>query len=671
MKFKSLLFIVSLTVSLAVHAQERIALVIGNSNYAESPLKNPVNDARDISKQLKKLKFKVIEIYDADRRSFRKAIRKFGKKLNENSVGLFYYAGHGMQIEGENYLIPVKADIDSEEEVIDEAVSANLVLRKMEKANNGMNIVILDACRNNPFARSFRSGSKGLSRMDGPTGSIIAFSTAPGDVASDGTGTNGLYTEKLLEYLPKPGLSIEQVFKNVRINVRADSENQQIPWESSSLVRDFYFYESRGLKRKQKKDATEELFWKTVLANPTIDMYHLYLDKYPDGAFISIAKLQISKLGGIDNGREELVKAENLYEANDINEAFHWYKKAAAKSNPLAKAALAKLYKRGWGTDVDEVLSRNYGNEAFESVKKMAMSGNIKAEYYLGGMYSYGHGVSIDKKKSFYWYKKAASKGHAMAMSNIGYAFRYGQGVSQDYTKAMKWFKEAADRGYGTGDYNVGVLYDEGIGVNQNYKEAMKWYTKGADRGSSESMNNIGAFYKNGKGVEKDYMQAMRWFKKAADKGNGLSMHNIAEMYRKGQGVEKSNVQALKWHRNAAAKGDTDSMTTVGFFYHNGLSVDRNFSKAMVWYKKAAGKGNNFAINNIGSLYKNGLGVDKDYIQAMHWFKKAADKGNYLAMWNIGDMYKNGKGVANDYRKARRWFEKSCKKGHKDACAEL
>lgn len=221
--------------------EERVALIIGNSAYAEAPLLNPVNDARDIARNLESFGFKVILKENANFNDMKRAIREFGRSLHTNSVGLFYYSGHGMQVSGENYLIPVAAELHNEEEIEYETVNAGFVLAQMEAARNRMNIVILDACRNNPFARSFRSATRGLATMNAPTGTLIAYATAPGSTASDGTGKNGLYTEELLAQMNVPGQKIEDVFKRVRANVINRSNAQQTPWEASSLIGDFYF----------------------------------------------------------------------------------------------------------------------------------------------------------------------------------------------------------------------------------------------------------------------------------------------------------------------------------------------------------------------------------------------------------------------------------------------
>ena len=205
----------------------RTALVIGNAKYTSAPLRNPVNDARAISSTLQELGFQVTLLEDAGQKKMKRAIDKFGRAIRDGGVGLFYFSGHGMQVDGRNYLIPVDAEVDAEADVEYEAVEAGRVLAKMKTANNGMNLVILDACRNNPFARSFRSASKGLATLNAPSGTFIAYATSPGSVASDGTGDNGLYTGELVRHMKAPGLKIEEVFKRVRSGVQVKSDNKQ------------------------------------------------------------------------------------------------------------------------------------------------------------------------------------------------------------------------------------------------------------------------------------------------------------------------------------------------------------------------------------------------------------------------------------------------------------
>ena len=164
---------------------KRLALVIGNSDYREAPLRNPVNDARSMTRALQKLGFTVIAKENLTQEGMNEAVREFGDRLTSGTVGLFYFAGHGMQVKGKNYLIPIQSGIKCEDEVPYRAFDANQVLAKMDSARNGLNLVILDACRNNPFERSFRAGQEGLAPMDAPSGTLIAYAAKPGMRSKD------------------------------------------------------------------------------------------------------------------------------------------------------------------------------------------------------------------------------------------------------------------------------------------------------------------------------------------------------------------------------------------------------------------------------------------------------------------------------------------------------
>jgi hypothetical protein len=226
-------------------AERRVALVIGNATYKFNPLKNSVNDSTDMARSLRTVGFDVIEANNTTLSQMREATRKFADKLGSSDVGLVYFSGHGIEVKGRNYLIPVNADIKREYEVVDQAFDASQFLEMMDNIrgpnNKRVNILIIDACRNNELQRSWRSTNNGLARMDAPGGTFISFATAPGKVAADGEGRNSPYTKHLLQALKQPNIPIEQVFKVVRRNVMDETKGEQIPWENSSLVGDFYF----------------------------------------------------------------------------------------------------------------------------------------------------------------------------------------------------------------------------------------------------------------------------------------------------------------------------------------------------------------------------------------------------------------------------------------------
>jgi uncharacterized caspase-like protein len=226
--------------ALAAAPELKVALVIGNAAYPAAPLRNPANDANAIAARLRAMGFEVVLRTNVTQREFTRSVSQFGQALKPGSVALFYYAGHGMQVRGRNFLIPVDADIQSEASARSESVDLDLVLEQLGPSR--LSMVILDACRNNPFEGKFRTArGSGLAQVDAPKGTLLAYATAPGKVASDGEGVNGLYTAELLKAMEIPGAKVEEVFKSVRVNVIKSTAGEQVPWESSSLTGDYYF----------------------------------------------------------------------------------------------------------------------------------------------------------------------------------------------------------------------------------------------------------------------------------------------------------------------------------------------------------------------------------------------------------------------------------------------
>lgn len=287
-----------------VVAEQRVALVIGNAAYKVGRLRNPVNDARAMTQALKQAGFDVDHRENLTHRQMFEATRDFGDRLKPGAVALFYYAGHGLQVRDRNYLIPVEADLRTEDEAPYTSIDASYALDVMNRARTRVNVVILDACRNNPFAKNFRSASRGLAQMEAPSGTLIAYATAPGKVASDGAGEHGLYTQHLLQHLSTPGLPVEILFKRVRESVERETKSQQVPWESSSLKGDFSFVASAApvqgpavASPAASPDSAFELaFWDSIKASSQLADYQAYLAQYPNGRFALLAKARVSIL---------------------------------------------------------------------------------------------------------------------------------------------------------------------------------------------------------------------------------------------------------------------------------------------------------------------------------------------------------------------------------------
>jgi hypothetical protein len=246
-------------------ANRHIALVIGNATYANAgTLANPTNDSDDIAAVLTKRGFEVIKKTDCRHKQMDVALKEFRAALKDSDVGFFFFAGHGMQIEGENYLAAIDTDVDTETDAKHSSLQLNRVIETMEKSRTATNIIVLDACRNNPFERKWqRSASiRGLAPVYAPKGTIIAYATSPGQVASDGTGRNGAYTAALLKHIDTPDLSLESMFKRVRNTLSAATNGKQISWEHTSLAGDFFFNLSLGARIDEYSDTalSDKLF---------------------------------------------------------------------------------------------------------------------------------------------------------------------------------------------------------------------------------------------------------------------------------------------------------------------------------------------------------------------------------------------------------------------------
>ncbi len=377
----AIMMIISLALAFNTQASDQLktALIIGNGAYKSAPLKNPVNDANDMARTLEKLGFEVIHMENASKRRMKDAIHQFGQKLKKGGVGLFYFAGHGMQVRGTNYLIPVNAHIRAESDIEFESIDAGRLLARMEEAGNEMNIVILDSCQDNPFARSFRSNSRGLARMDAPTGSFIAYATAPGDTAADGTGKNGIFTGNLLKHMTTPNLKIEDVFKRVRVVVANETSKKQIPWQSSSLMGDFYFVKNTG-SDSPINQPMQVVSFDPALTNPRIVKKDRHYVKYDTGV-VRDTRTGLELYAGPD-------KDTNWHEAKA------WVNRLSVDGGGWrmpTRAELEKLYEKGVGSlNMTPLLKTN--GRSVRAVWSGEEGGAGASMWYSNFSYGFGDG---------------------------------------------------------------------------------------------------------------------------------------------------------------------------------------------------------------------------------------------------------------------------------------
>ena len=284
----------------AQQKEQRVALVIGNSAYKQGPLRNPVNDARDMAARLRSLGFTVIERSNLGIKQIGSTLREFRAKLTPGSVALVFYAGHGVQIKGENYLPAVDAEISGEEDVPNQSLAVRQIMDVLGDAKTRLNLVFLDACRDNPYARTFRTASRGLSKENAPSGTLISFATRPGSLAADGVGKNGLYTGALLLAMNDANRPIEQILKTVVTSVKAGSKNLQEPWMEGSIEGEFCFGDCTRVVQSVVPEMSaaqlEEKFWDDAKAAGNRDAFEAYLGSYPKGRYANLARANIARL---------------------------------------------------------------------------------------------------------------------------------------------------------------------------------------------------------------------------------------------------------------------------------------------------------------------------------------------------------------------------------------
>src|SRR5581483_10116319 len=481
-------------------AGSRLALVIGNGKYANAPkLENPANDSADLAAALRKVGFEIIEQQDASREAMTKAMREFSTRLRGTEVALFFYAGHGMQMNGENYLLPVDADIQTPADVRFNTVNLTDVQQEMEGSGR-VNIIILDACRNNPFAdRLAQSGraapSRGLGRIDAAgEGSLIVYSTQPNNVALDGAGRNSPFTAALLKHVVTPGIEVRQMLSRVRGDVLAATERRQTPWDSSSLTGDVYL---GGAPSSQPPIA--------VAANPPPS----------PTATTTVAP---------DASRKEQVAAMPAAPPP-----------AAPAPAPPPQNECDRLVAFAPPFSTPEQLKRakhvNWPAAAAACAAVVAeQPGNMRMQYF--------YGLALDKTnntvEALRRVKMAADAGDADAMDSLGFFFATGRGTLKNPERAFEMFSKAASLGNASGIANLGTMYSNGLFVKQDFPKALDYYEKAMEAGNSFALNQIGVMYFAGKGVERDYRAAAEYFQQAADLDDGYALKFLAIMHERG-----------------------------------------------------------------------------------------------------------------------------------------
>jgi TPR repeat protein len=525
-------------------ADKRVALVVGNSAYKNiSRLENPANDAKLMANTLRRLGFTLIgngAQIDLDKAAFDNAAQNFGRQLQGADVSLFYYAGHGVQVSGANYLVPVNANPTREADVDFQMVDVNLVLRQMQGSGTKLNLVILDACRNNPFGgQGLRSVNRGLAQMFAPEGTLISYATQPGNVAQDGADGNSPYTKALAQTISKAGLDIFQAFNEVGLVVKRSTGGAQQPWVSSSPIDGAFYFVApttgmpTELANNSRREDEATQAWAAVKDTTNTAILEAFIKRYRNSFYSDLARARL----------EELKKTQ------------------VAAIQPSVPPPSPK------SPPTDGSTARALTNLAIQ--------------------YETGEGVSKNDAEAVRLYRQSADLGDRQAILNLGSMYHDGRGAAQNYAEAMRLFQKAADLGDPQAMTNVGVMYSHGEGTPKNGPEAMRWYKKAAEAGHTAALTYLGLAYEKGDIAPKDYVEAARFYRRAADLGDRQAILNLGFLYYHGRGVEQNFAEALGLFRKAADLGDPQAMNNIGVMYSEGQGVQKNEAEANRWYQKA------------------------------------------------------------------------------------
>lgn len=568
--------------------ERRVALVIGNKDYTGvSKLRNPINDAIDMSNSLKRLGFEVYTLKNADYRTFIDSLNYFTSQLRSTDVVLFYYSGHGVSYNNVNYLLPVDTKIRCLEQIETSGVSLNRILVDIASKNVKNSFVFLDACRDFPNIMSCDASKRNLTAPTGlvrpsnnPQGSMVVYATKEGSTADDNINErNGMFTGTLLKYLEIPNIGLRSILDSTTAGVRTRTNYRQSPGRYDELEGDFYFLKTRTVINYDdvNKSITEG---ETAFEQKQYDdAFRYYFPHKEHNLFKSLNQGQLGFMYDMGYGVRQ-----------DYSEALKWYMKAAEKGDHRAEFNLGVFYEKGLGTRQDY-------RKAIEYYTKAAQNNLTEAQYNLGVLFEKGLGVTQNFKEAVSWYRKAAELGDTEAQVNLGYLYETAQGVSKDLNEAIKWYKKASELGDAEGAYNYARIASNSL----SSQEEINLYTHAAKLGHIEAQVNLGYLFETGKGVSQNIPQAISWYQKAANQGNPIAQFNLAVLYENLKSTTSQTLEdAISWYQKAAKQGLPSAYYNLGIIYEYGKGVSKSTNTAKDYYLKAARLGSDSAQKALG-----------------------------------------------------------------------
>ncbi len=616
-------------------SERRVALVVGNDSYAGAALSNGRNDAKSVAAALREVGFQVTLLEDATQATLNRAVADLGDSVGPSDVAFFYFAGHGVQIGGENYLIPVDYRGASPTAARLTTLAASDVQEALGKAR--VSILVLDACRNNPYSGQ-RAGGGGLAAMEA-RGSLVAFATGAGQTAADNAGqSNGLFTLELLRTLREPNLSARDVFYRTRQRVFDASKGRQFPAVYDGLLGEFVFRPGTttapvvsSADAELLRQREEIAFWESIPASGEPQRLRPLLEEYerrygPNGRFSLIAR---DRLGAFKPAVSPLPTAPATF---------------ALKADQLTGATIAALT-----SDCDR--------------------GHAAACNEAGRRYRFGTGIGRDDARAAALYQRGCDGSDAVACTNAGFMFERGLGVAPDDGRAAAFYQRGCEGGNPLGCNNWGYMFEAGRGVARDVARSVAVYQRGCEGGNALGCTNWGGAYQEGRGVARDDARALALYQRGCEGGDGGGCTNWGLMYENGRGVTRDNSRAVALYQRGCEAGDASGCTNWGYMYDIGLGVVRDDARAVALYQRGCEGGNARGCSNWGYMYDIGRGVTRDDARAVALYQRGCEGGNARGCTNWGVMYENGRGVPRDEARAAGLYQRGCEGGHAIGCS--
>jgi len=567
-------------------AETRVALVVGEGGYRSVPeLANPPNDARDVADALKALGFAVTLGVDLDQARMQRAIDDFARSAATADVSLFYYGGHGLQVAAHNYLIPIDAQLRSVDDIDKRTIRLDGVLEGLAKAS-GIHLVFLDACRNNPLKDlNVALRASGLARVGDAAGFMIAFATQPDNVAYDGAGRNSPFARALLGHVAAPGIDVSSMMIAVRRDVIAATGGAQIPWENSSLTRQFYFAgEAAG------DSSPEALLWRLAGGERDPALLSIYLERYPDGAHVADVRTLLGEIGPSTkptapssradvedllwrlalSGREsrllELYLARypagaHAREAQALLASLRGAQSAADDPGLVCERLATHPHDETASTPGVELPALRADAAAAIGVCAQAAAAHPEIPHYTA-LLARAEAAAGRMDDAYAHYRKAADAGDARAMYSLGLMLETGDHAPKDIKAAYALYEKAADRGLADGAINLAVALAEGKGVDKNLPRAYALLTQASQAGSARAAYDLAEFAEHGYGGKTT--DALGLYRRAAEFGFPKGHHTAAALLDEGRaGVAKDPNAAADELLSAVAADSGESIADL------------------------------------------------------------------------------------------------------------